>query len=66
MRIEVNPASYRGDVLGYLSLIDAVLEDDGIWTLEKPQPGSVVGLRRNSRILSENRRFERVSVTPDR
>ena len=36
LRVEVNPAAYEGDVLERLSRIDAVLEDDGIWVLEKP------------------------------
>ncbi len=36
LRVEVNPAAYEGDVLGRLERIDAVLEDDGIWVLEKP------------------------------
>jgi len=36
LKIEVNPAALRGDVLERLRLIDGVLEDDGIWTLEKP------------------------------
>ena len=36
LRVEVNPAAYEGDLLERLSRIDAVLEDDGIWVLEKP------------------------------
>ena len=36
LRIQVNPGAYEGDVLGRLARIDAVLEDDGIWVLEKP------------------------------
>ncbi|MEA2025032.1 MAG: hypothetical protein U9N79_12205 [Actinomycetota bacterium] len=36
LRVEVNPAAYEGDVLERLGRIDAVLEDDGIWVLEKP------------------------------
>ncbi len=36
LRVDVNPAAYEGDVLERLSRIDAVLEDDGIWVLEKP------------------------------
>lgn len=37
LHVEVNPASYSGDVLSRLNLIDAVLEDDGIWSLSKPR-----------------------------
>lgn len=36
VRVEVNPAAYEGDVLERLSRISAVMEDDGIWVLEKP------------------------------
>jgi len=36
LRVEVNPAAYEGDVLERLNRINAVLEDDGIWVLEKP------------------------------
>lgn len=36
LHVDVNPASYSGDILNRLSLIDAVLEDDGIWSLIKP------------------------------
>jgi len=36
LRIEVNPAACNGDVLERLNRIDGVLEDDGIWVLEKP------------------------------
>ena len=36
MRIDVNPASYEGDVTGRLRLIELILEDDGIWGLMKP------------------------------
>ena len=36
LRVEVNPAAYEGDVLERLARIDGVLEDDGIWVLEKP------------------------------
>lgn len=37
LRVDVNPAAYSGDTLERLRLIDAVLEDDGIWSLRKPQ-----------------------------
>ena len=37
LRVGVNPAAYEGDVLERLRLIDAVLNDDGIWSLAKPQ-----------------------------
>jgi hypothetical protein len=36
LRVDVNPASYEGDVLERLGRIAAVMEDDGIWLLEKP------------------------------
>lgn len=36
MRIDVNAASYEGDVTGRLRLIELILEDDGIWGLMKP------------------------------
>lgn len=36
LRVDVNPAAYSGDTLDRLRLIDAVLEDDGIWSLRKP------------------------------
>ena len=36
LRVDVTPAAYEGDVLERLSRINAVLEDDGIWVLEKP------------------------------
>ena len=36
LRVDVNPAAYEGDVLERLSHINAVLEDDGIWVLQKP------------------------------
>lgn len=36
LRVEVNPASYEGNVLERLGRINAVIEDDGIWSLEKP------------------------------
>lgn len=36
LRVDVTPAAYEGDVLERLNRINAVLEDDGIWTLEKP------------------------------
>jgi len=36
LRVEVNPAAYEGDVLERLGRINAVMEDDGIWALEKP------------------------------
>ena len=36
LRVEVNPAAYEGDVLERLGRINAVMEDDGIWVLEKP------------------------------
>ena len=36
LHVGVNPASYEGDVLERLRLIDAVLADDGIWSLNKP------------------------------
>jgi hypothetical protein len=34
--VEVNPAALEGDVLARLEVIDAVLEDDGLWVLRKP------------------------------
>lgn len=36
LHIGVNPASYEGGALERLRVIDAVLSDDGIWTLAKP------------------------------
>ncbi|MCL1597679.1 MAG: hypothetical protein M3094_00735 [Actinomycetia bacterium] len=36
LRVEVNPAAYDGDVLERLSRINAVMDDDGIWVLQKP------------------------------
>lgn len=36
LHIGVNPASYGGGALERLRVIDAVLSDDGIWTLAKP------------------------------
>ena len=36
LRVEVNPAAYEGDVLERLNRINAVLEDDGLWVLQKP------------------------------
>lgn len=36
LQVGVNPAACRGDVLKRLRLIDAVLDDDGIWSLAKP------------------------------
>jgi hypothetical protein len=36
LHVGVTPASYEGDVLERLRLIDAVLADDGIWGLNKP------------------------------
>lgn len=36
LRVDVNAAAYEGDVLERLNRINAVLEDDGIWVLEKP------------------------------
>lgn len=36
LQVGVNPAAYEGDVLERLRLIDAVLNDDGIWSLAKP------------------------------
>ena len=36
LRVGVTPAAYEGDVLERLRLIDAVLNDDGIWSLAKP------------------------------
>jgi protein-disulfide isomerase len=36
LRVDVNPAAYEGDVLERLSRINDVMEDDGIWVLEKP------------------------------
>ena len=37
LRVEVNPAAYSGNILNRLRLIDDVLQDDGIWSLSKPQ-----------------------------
>jgi hypothetical protein len=37
LHVEVNPAAYSGNILDRLKLIDGVLEDDGIWSLEKPK-----------------------------
>jgi predicted DsbA family dithiol-disulfide isomerase len=36
LQVGVNPAAYTGDLLERLRLIDAVLDDDGIWLLAKP------------------------------
>ena len=36
LQVGVNPAAYKGKVIERLRLIDAVLEDDGIWSLVKP------------------------------
>jgi hypothetical protein len=36
LRVDVNPAAFAGDTVGRLALIDAVLQDDGIWSLRKP------------------------------
>lgn len=36
LRVDVNPAAFSGDTVGRLALIDAVLQDDGIWSLRKP------------------------------
>ncbi|HHC08281.1 MAG TPA: hypothetical protein ENK55_06160 [Actinobacteria bacterium] len=36
LEVDVTPAAYAGDVVARLALIDAVLEDDGIWRLVKP------------------------------
>ncbi len=36
LRVDVNAAAYEGDVLERLARIDAVMNDDGIWVLEKP------------------------------
>lgn len=36
LRVDVNPAAFVGDTVGRLALIDAVLQDDGIWSLRKP------------------------------
>jgi hypothetical protein len=36
MHVRLNPAALEGDVLARLRLIDAVLDDDGTWSLQKP------------------------------
>jgi hypothetical protein len=36
LHVDVNPAAFSGNTLERLGLINAVLEDDGIWSLRKP------------------------------
>ncbi len=36
LAVTVNPAATRGDAVKRLEVIDAVLDDDGIWELKKP------------------------------
>lgn len=36
MQVRLNPAALEGDVVARLRLIDAALDDDGVWGLVKP------------------------------